>query len=138
MEKHFSSLGKQPKKRHLMTLLHPIKFMWNTIGEQLEVCYGDIKSAEYNESYGDTTKLSEVLQVWIDKKTRLVCWQTIITVVEERPVENKVVADEIYQFLTRPDIQNEYLSSHHQTGKMIFIIYKNVLCHHSRSNDKYF
>ena len=138
MGKFFSSLGKQPKKRHLMMLLHPIKCKWNTFGEQLEVPYGDIKSAEYNEAYGDTTKLSEVLQVWMDKKTRLVCWQTIITVVEERPVENKAVADDIYQFLTRPDIQNEYLSSHHQTGKMIFIIYKNVLCHHSRSIDKYF
>ena len=138
MEKHFSSLDKQPKKRYLMTLLHPIKYMWNTIGEQLEVRYGDIKSAEYNESYDHTRKLSEVLQVWRDKRTCLVCWQTIITVVEEPPVENKAVADEIYQFLTRPDIQNEYLSSHHQTGKMIFIIYKNVLCHHSRSNDKYF
>ena len=118
MEKHFSSLGKKPKKCHLTRLLHPIKYMWDTIGEQLEVPNGDIKSAEYNVAYGDTRKLSEVLQVWMDKKTRLVCWQTIITVVEEPPVENKAVVNEIYQFLTRPDIQNEYLSSHNQTGKM--------------------
>ena len=114
MDKHFSSLDKVPKKRHLMMLLYPIKSKWHTIGEQLEVPYGDIISAE---AYEDTRRLSEVLQVWIDKKTCLVCWQTIITVVEEPPVENKVVADDIYQFLTRPDIQNEYLSSHHHTGK---------------------
>ena len=95
--------------------------MWNTLGEQLGVPYGDIKSADNNEANMDSAKLSKVLQVWIDKKTRPVCWKTIITVVEEPPVENKVVADNIYQFLTRPDIQNEYLSSHHQTGKMIFI-----------------
>ena len=118
MEKCFSLLDKEPKKRHLAMLLYPIKYMWNTIGEQLEVRYGDIKSAEYNEAYDHTTKLSEVLQVWMDKKTRVVCWQTIITVIEERPVENKTVADEIYQFLTSPDVQNEYMSSHHQTGKM--------------------
>ena len=118
MEKHFSSLGKEPKKCHLMTLLHPIKYIWNTIGEQLEVHYGDIICAEAHE---DTRKLSEVLQVWMDNRTCGVCWKTIITVVEEPPVENKVVADEIYQFLTRPEIQNEYLSSHHQTGKMSFI-----------------
>ena len=90
--------------------------MWDTIGEQLRLPYGDIQSAGYNEAYGDTTKLSEVLQVWINKKTCLVCWNTIITVVEEPPVENKVVADDIYQFLSRPDIQNEYLSPYHQTG----------------------
>ena len=117
MDKYSSSLGKVPKKHHLVMLLHPIKYKWDTIGEQLEVPYGDIKSAEYNEAYDHTKKLSEVLQVWIDKKTHLVCWQTIITVVEEPPIENKVVADNIYQFLTKPDIQNEYLSSLHQTSK---------------------
>ena len=117
MDKHFSKLGKVPKKHHLMMLLHPIKYKWDTIGEQLKVNFGDIKSAEYNEAYDHTRKLSEVLQVWIDKRTSLVCWKTIITVVEEPPVENKVVADDIYQFLTRPDIQNEYLSSHRHTGK---------------------
>ena len=103
-------------------LLHPIKYMWDVIREQLEVPYGDIKSADYNEAYGDTTKFSEVLQVWMNKKTRLVCWQTIITVVEEPPINNKIVADDIYQFLSRPDIQNEYLSSHHHTGKFQIVI----------------
>ena len=134
--KPFYSLDKVPKKRHLMTLLHPIKYMWNIFGEQLEVPYGDIKSAEYNEAYGDTTKLSEVLQVWMNKKTRLVCWQTIITVVEEPPVENKIVADDIYQFLTRPDIQNEYLFSHHHTGKIKFY-YAYKCCYNSRSANHY-
>ena len=95
--------------------------MWNDIGVQLEVPDGDIKSANYKEANRDSTKLDEVLQAWINKRTRPVCWKTIITVVEEPPIENKVVADDIYQFLTTPDIQNEYLSSHHQTGKMIFI-----------------
>ena len=100
-----------------MTLLHSIKYKWYTIGEQLEVCYGDIISTEPHE---DTRKLSEVLQVWIDKGTCPVCWQTIITIVKEPPVENKAVADEIYQFLARPEIQNKYLSPHHQTGNMKF------------------
>ena len=126
-------LDKVPKKRHLMMLLHPIKYKWNTFGEQLEVPYGDIKSAMYKEACGDTRKLSEVLQIWIDKRTRPVHWQTIITVVEKPPVENKAVADEIYQFLTRPDIQNEYLSSHYQTGKRKVYYLLNVLYHHSRS-----
>ena len=119
MRKCFSSLGKEPKKLHLMVLLHPIKYMWDIVGEQLAVSYGDIKSAEYNVAYDHTRKLSEVLQVWLDKRTREVSWRTIITVVKKPPVEAKVVANEIYQFLLRPDIQNEYLSSRHdhQSGK---------------------
>ena len=116
MEKCFSLLGKEPNKRHLMILLHPIKHKWDAIGEQLNVPYANIKSAEYYVSYDNTRKLSEVLQVWINKKTRLVCWNTIITVVEEPPIDNKHIADNIYQFLSRPDIQNEYLSSY-QPGK---------------------
>ena len=121
MEKCFSSLGKEPKKNHLMQLLNPVLNMWNIIGEQLEVPYGDIQCIY--EEHNHTTKLSKVLQVWIDKnnKRHPVCWKTIITVVEKPPVENKNVARGIYQFLTRPDIQNEYLSPHHQTGNIIFI-----------------
>ena len=104
-------IGKEPKKQHLMSLLHCIKHMWDTIGEQLAVRYGDIKSAEYNMTYDSTKKLSEVLQVWIDKRTCEVSWRTIITVVDDPPVENKRVADEICEFLARSDIQIEYLST---------------------------
>ena len=108
-------LGKEPKKLHLMSLLHNIKHMWDTIGEQLAVNYGDIKSAEYNMTYDSTKKLSEVLQVWIDKRTCEVSWRTIITVIDDPPIKNKRVGDEICEFLARSDIQNEYLS----TGKLL-------------------
>ena len=107
-------LGKEPKKLHLMSLLHSIKHMWDTIGEQLAVNYSDIKSTECSMAYDSTKKLSEVLQVWIDKKTCEVSWKTIITVIDDPPIENKRVGDEICEFLTRSDIQNEYLS----TGKL--------------------
>ena len=120
-----------------MTLLHKIKYMWNTIGEQLEVCYDDIKSAEYNVAYNDTTKLSEVLQVWIDKRTCEVSWKMIVTVVKEPPVEHNKVAEEIYQFLARPDIMNEYLSSY-QPGKVKNIYSINFPMSFYRSSDYHF
>ena len=110
---HILLLGKEPKKLHLMSLLHSIKHMWCTIGERLAVCHGDIKSFEYNVKYDDTNKLSEVLQVWIDKRKCEVSWKRIITVIDDPPIENKRVSDEICEFLARSDIQNEYLS----TGK---------------------
>ena len=89
--------------------------MWNIIGEQLAVHYGDIKSAE--RKVDDTTILSEVLQVWIDKRTSEVSWKKIITVVEDPPVQNKQVAENIFHFLKSPDIKNEYISSD-QPGKV--------------------
>ena len=91
--------------------------MWNTIGEQLEVRCSDIKFAEYNVAYDHTTKLSEVLQVWIDERTCEVSWRMIISVVKEPPVKKKEVAEKIYKFLARPEIRNEYLSSY-QPGKV--------------------
>ena len=120
-----------------MTLLHEIKYMWNTIGEQLEVHHCDIKSAEYNVAYDQTTKLSEVLQVWIDKRTCEVSWRMIITVVKEPPIEHKVVAEKIYKFLARPEIRNEYLSCY-QPGKVKKYLFNNFSMSFYRSSDYHF
>ena len=108
-------LEKEPKKPHLMTLLHPIKYQWYIIGVQLEVSHGDVESI-HNEANDDSVKLAKVLQKWIDKNQQ-VCWRKIISVVEEAPIENQNVANEIYEFLSRPDIQNEYLPLD-QSGKV--------------------
>ena len=110
-----------------MTLLHEIKYMWSTVGEQLAVHYGHIMSAQYNVAYDDTRKLSEVLQLWIDKRTCEVSWRTIITVVKEPPVEHNVVAEKIHKFLARSEIRNEYLSSD-QPGKVKKYIYLMFFC----------
>ena len=86
-------------------------YLWNIIGEQLGVSYGDIESANNIVPNNDTTKLSKILQMWMDKvKSSPVCWRTIITVIENAPVENKVVADNMYCFLSTSSTQNEYLS----------------------------
>ena len=88
-----------------MNVLDPVKYEWRSIGEQLDVGYGDIKSEEYNVSHDNKAKLSEVLQVWIDRKKREVSWKTIITVVRDPPLNNEKVANEICCFLL-----NEYES----------------------------
>ena len=100
-----------------MTLLHDIKYKWDIIDVQLAVSYNDIMSIQYNATYDDTRKLSEILQVWIGKRTSEVSWKKIITVVEDRPVEHKQVVENIFHFLKRHDIRNEYLSSY-QPGKI--------------------
>ena len=71
----------------------------------------------------NATKLSRVLQHWIDRKTCDISWRMIITVINDPPVEEKRVADTICDFLARPEIMNEYLLSD-QPGiiEMIIII----------------
>ena len=86
--------------------------------------YGDIKSAQYNVQYTDTIKLSEVFQVWKDKKTCEVSWKMIIFVVD--PFGHKRLVNEICEFLARPEIRNEYLSSD-QPGKIRMIIFDKII-----------
>ena len=98
----------EPKKGHLLHLLDPVKHEWRSIGEQLYVDYGDIKSEEYNVSHDDTTKLSEVLQHWINQRKREVSWKTIITVIKDQPLNNVNVANEICHFLLNDYNSGEY------------------------------
>ena len=103
-------------------LLHPIRHKWDIIAGQLGVDDGDI--AQYEDEYDKTRKLSKVIQVWRDGKTSDVSWKMLISVVDGPPVNNKKVADEIREFLARPEIINEYLSSD-QSGKIESIIIKS-------------
>ena len=105
-------LDKEPKKKHLMTLLHPIRNEWENIGEQLEVPDDDIVFIrQSNIAHDNTRKLSAVLQVWKDRKICEYSWRVIITVINNYPVKGKRVADEIHKFLARSEVMNEYLLS---------------------------
>ena len=115
-----SLLGKEPKKNHLMTVLDTIKYQWSTIGEQLCVNYGDLKSAEHRETHDDTRNLSAVLHCWIDGQTCEVSWRKIHSVVVDPPIKNKRVGDAICEFLVRQEIKNEYYPSN-QPGKIKMI-----------------
>ena len=105
----FNSIEKPPKKKDLLTLLNPIEYMWDIIAELLGVKYGKVKSSQYEDTY-NTRRLSDVLQSWIDSKSSEVSWKMVITVVEKPPVENKVVAETIINFLSRPDTHSRYCS----------------------------
>ena len=90
--------------------------------------FGDrmsIMSTGCNISYDDARKLSEVLHLWRDRKTE-VSWEKIISVVYDCPVENKRIADEICEFLAKPEIMNEYLFSD-QPGKIKIIVVDKII-----------
>ena len=67
-------------------------------------------SSQYQDTY-NTRRLSEVLQAWIEGKPSEVSWETVISVVENPPVENKTVAEAIVMFLTSADAQYKYCYS---------------------------
>ena len=108
-------VAKEPRKSHLISQLNPIKSQWYSIGEQLEIDNGSLKSIEYNTRYNDTMRLSEVFQVWIDGITTEVSWRVILDVIRNPPIENKRLELEIRKFLSRPDIQRIYLSPQNET-----------------------
>ena len=99
------TLVKEPEKRHLLIVLDPVKYEWRSIGEMLNVGYGEIKSEEYSASHDNKARLSEVLQLWINQRKREVCWKTIITVIRDPPLNNVNVANGICRYLL-----NEYNS----------------------------
>ena len=117
-------LGKAPKMNHLMTLLSKIRFKWEEIGGQLEISAHELENAKMeNGLQNNTQKLAYMLRKWNDTKSCEFSWRKIISVVEEPPVENKNVAEEIRQFLARPVSQHEYIPQD-KSGKIniVFII----------------
>ena len=100
----FSSLftDQVPEKIDLQKLLHPLEFQWRIIGEALRIKYGDLMSLETNISYNDALKLSGMLQLWLDQRSTVVSWRTIISAIEEPPVNNPAIAEEMRRFLSQP------------------------------------
>ena len=106
------TLGKEPKKRHLMMLLDPLRYQWEIIAKELKVRPDEINCERFNKAHYETRRLSEILQDWIDQteNRKEVCWKTILFVVESR-IKNEHVADNIRGFLSIKYVQDEYLSS---------------------------
>ena len=71
---------------------------WHTIGECLEIGSGELDSLLYS-SQRDIDKLSQVLQLWNERMTKPVTWNTILEVIGSPPIQNKSVVMEIEKFL---------------------------------------
>ena len=46
---YYNYVAKEPRKSHLISQLNPIKSQWYSIGEQLEVQDGPLKSIKYDK-----------------------------------------------------------------------------------------
>ena len=83
-------------KLYLLCLLFPIANKWKKIGQFLSITKGDLEKlcAEWSR---ETKRLTIVIQIWFDKITCPVKWNTIITAVEFLPVYEPIVAKSILQ-----------------------------------------
>ena len=71
---------------------------WYIIGVRLGIESGDLDSL--NTSYNhDDVKLSQILQLWMERMTKPVTWNTILEVIGSPPIQNKSVVMEIEKFL---------------------------------------
>ena len=86
-----------------MRLLCPIAYKWEQIGTALKIDYGDLKSIQYNSTYSDVDKLSEILQLWINKDPTEVTWNTILLAVMNQPVDSYTVAVKIFDFVSKTE-----------------------------------
>lgn len=96
----YNFVENKPDKLDLIRLLTPIAYQWQELGEALKLEYGALMSLRQN-LYTDEKRLSEVLQLWIDRQPTNVNWSTIIMSVQDPPVGNLLVAESIHSFLSK-------------------------------------
>ena len=101
----FNSLEEAPKKDDLLKLMFRICSWWPTIGDCLGIESEELDSLRFSNQR-DVDKLSKVLQLWMERMTKPVTWNTILEVIGSPPIENKPVVVEIERFL-----ECEYLYS---------------------------
>ena len=92
------SIEKAPDNCDLLKLISGICDRWYIIGVCLGIKSGDLNCL-YNSNQDDVVKLFKVLQMWMEKITKPVTWNTILEVIGRPPIENKSVVIDIEKFL---------------------------------------
>ena len=78
---------------------------WYIIGVRLEIENGDLESLN-TSNHHDNVKLSQILQLWMERMTKPVTWNTILEVIGSPSIQKKSVVMEIEEFL-----ESEYLNN---------------------------
>ena len=92
-------LKQKPTRFDLLNLLAPIDHNWYHIGLALNVREGILMSLAQS-SFSNLTRLSHVVQSWIDTQSMPVTWETVIFAVESPIVNNMTVAANLRDYLT--------------------------------------
>ena len=102
-------LEKPPKMDDAYAFLKKVSVQWNTIGAELNVSY-DYRQQLFREGVMSTSeqKLEGVLNKWVESKCSEVTWKHFLDMLKS--VELNRIAEEVREFLQKPDIIKKYNS----------------------------
>ena len=84
-----------------MMLLHPISIEWYILGIELHVSSDNLDALQ-SSNMSNGIKLAKVLQWWMEtSESHLITWKTIISVIEGPLINNRSLAESIYDFLSK-------------------------------------
>ena len=114
-------MKQKPTKIELLKQLVPIAHKWYNVGIGLDVRDGVLMSLDYsNDSY--RTKLSSVIQSWLDTQSTPVTWETVVSALESPIVNDRAVAAKLRNYLTHLNPSNS-VTDIEKPGKRINYIY---------------
>ena len=98
----------KPDKAQLLEVLAPIASKWSEIGTALNVRPDVI--AGLNGTPSNVSKLSTILQKWLDTLSSLITWRNVIDMLEGEVVNNRDAADQVRDFLKSDAGYNKYMN----------------------------
>jgi hypothetical protein len=100
-------IRKEPTIKDLTKVLTPLEHQYQILGTQLEL-EDHIITGIHRTYDSNSTKLKNILNEWITKRSSPVTWKTIIDVVENNPIKNIRVRNQIIEYLNRVEIFHTY------------------------------
>ena len=91
-------LKESPDVDELFSLISGISDKWYDIGLLLQVHCNVLDDLKKSEDSNET-KLMNLINIWKDTKSSSTSWETVIAAVESPVINNKEIADKIYQEL---------------------------------------
>lgn len=91
-------LGKAPNLSELVQKLSPIAHDWYIIGVRLGIENTDLESLQRTNDK-DHSKLSQILQLWKDRRCKPFTWDTILKTIKDPPIQNESLVKEMNSFL---------------------------------------
>ena len=100
-------LQKVPDEFDLLSLLAGIDHKWYEIGVSLQIRLSFLDRLSHSHKR-DMVKLSEVLTEWRVTMSSPVTWENIISSLEGPILQQRSIAHEIRNYLTRPEVYSKY------------------------------
>ena len=90
-----------PDEHDLLELLVDINDQWNIIGLALKVPFNVLNGLQSSPLH-NTVKLSQVIHTWLTSQRSPVTWETVISAIEGKIIDNLAKANEIRDHLGLP------------------------------------